>query len=333
MTRWTSEPETAARALIAGALDALITGTHVLLAGGPNGLATLLPASSRSVTHWNRRLDGAACVQPDPPQGPYTSALLRLPKSRDEQVMAAHQCLGVLVPDGRLIIYGGNDEGIRTVQKTLVELGAITTLAARGHGRVLELRRQDVIATVKPKVTDWRIHTNSDRPWITYPGLFASGTADAGTTLLLAHLPTLAANANVLDYGAGPGAIAAAVRATHPTSIVTALDNDSVALIAASENVRGASLVLGDSLAAIGTQRFDLIVSNPPLHVGFKDDTSALQRLITDAPARLTANGILQLVVQRRIALDRSLAAAFSMVEIIADDGRYRVWRAGNKHT
>ena len=233
------------------------------------------------------------------------------------------------MPEGRLIVYGGNDEGIRSYQKTLSCIGTVTTLATRGHGRVLELLRQHVTGLLAGRLADWREGGDAAKPWISYPGLFAGGAPDPGTMLLLGHLPTLGAQDKILDYGAGPGAIAAAIRVNYPAAELTLLDNDSVALVAAGENVAGAAMVLGDSLDATKANRFDLVVSNPPLHVGFTDDTSALQRLIASAPEHLTTTGSLMMVVQRRIALDRSLAATFSTVDIVADDGRYRVWRAG----
>ncbi len=323
MTRWTSEPEAAALALVASALEDLELGDTILQAGGAP-LANLLPG--RAVVHWNRRVSSAAIVQPEPPPGPYAAAVLRLPKSRDEQLMAAHQCLAVLAPAGRLIVYGGNDEGIRSFHKHLAELGSVVTVAARGHGRILELARSDLSGHLLPRLADWRRHATAGQ-WVSYPGLFAGGSADPGTALLIGHLPPLPLAAKVLDYGCGPGAIAAAIRIASPGVDLTLIDNDSVALVAAAENVAGARLHLADALTP-PTGAFDMIISNPPLHSGFKEDLSALHRLIATAPAHLTAHGKLVLVVQRRIALDHALASSFANVETTADDGRYRVWLA-----
>ncbi len=328
MTRWSSDPEAAALALIAGALDGVPLGDHVLLAAGPAALALQLATPQRDVVRWGRRTSVGAIVAGDPPSGPFSAALLRLPKSREEQLMVSEQCLSTLTPDGRLIVYGGNDEGIRSFHKNLSALGAVETLAPRGHGRVLTLARSAVTVTPRGGYADWRQQSTDARRWVSYPGLFAAGSADAGTELLLAHLPPLSEAVRVLDYGAGPGAIAAAIRRARPDTDLTLLDNDALALIAAAENVAGARGVLGDRLAAVMGQRFDWIVSNPPLHVGFKDDTTALDRLIAEAPAHLLPNGRLLLVVQRRIALDRALGTAFARVETLADDGRYRVWCA-----
>jgi 16S rRNA (guanine1207-N2)-methyltransferase len=166
------------------------------------------------------------------------------------------------------------------------------------------------------------------RQWVSYPGLFAANRVDEGTALLVGALPPLAPGARVLDYGCGSGAIAAAARAAEPRLALDLMDNDAVALEAARENVPGARLVLGTGLADAGRGTYAAILSNPPLHSGIAEDHTHLLALIADAGARLNPGGCVQLVVQRRIPLDKALAAHFATVEIVAKSGGYRVWRA-----
>ena len=332
MANWTKDPDGAAEDLVAGALDELALEPPVLWAGSARPRIEPVSGPAAAAVTWHRRFLHDQPGTPAPPRGPFATALLRLPKSRAEQIMSAHLCLGALTPHGRLIVYGGNDEGIRSFQKNIGELGLAATLITRGHGRILELRRQHVAAPLKSRIADWRqalaaSAVGSARTWISYPGLFAGGVLDPGTALLLDHLPQLSANATVLDYGAGPGAISADIQRRHRHADITLLDNDSVALLAASENVPEATLVAGDRLAAAASRRFDLIVSNPPLHAGFKEDTSALHRLIADARSYLNPGGALLLVVQARLSLDRALSASFTTAETLASNGRYKVWR------
>ena len=144
MSNWRNDPEGAADQLIRRSLDDIEVRGRVLLAYQSGDLPALLAQRGVEVAVWNRRVGGPHQAAPWPSAGPYDVALLRLPKAKDEQEMAAHACLGALADDGRLIVYGGNDEGIRSAAGMLEELcGSVDTLATRGHGRVLAVRRPD----------------------------------------------------------------------------------------------------------------------------------------------------------------------------------------------
>jgi 16S rRNA (guanine1207-N2)-methyltransferase len=142
----------------------------------------------------------------------------------------------------------------------------------------------------------------------------------------LGALPPLPRSAKVLDFGCGSGVIGAALRASDPALSLDVLDNDSVALAAAGENVPGARLVLGERLGAAGKTTYDAILSNPPLHNGITEDHGQLEELIAAAPHYLKPGGLLQMVVQRRVPLERLLAERFS-TQVVAENDRYRVWR------
>jgi 16S rRNA (guanine1207-N2)-methyltransferase len=333
MSRWAHDPEAAAEALIGRSLDALDLSGDILIAYAAAGLPARLGKGGIGFARWERRLDAAGSAQPWPPAGPFDLAILRLAKARDEQEMAVHAVLSVLRPEGRLVLYGGNDEGIRSAASWLGELcGAVETVARRGHGRVLAVRRPCRLANLRPALADWRRLSSLPiagraRPWVTYPGIFATARIDAGTALLLETLPVMPAAARVADFGCGSGVIAAALR-LGPDSEPALIDHDSVALIAAKENVPGGRAILASSLSGASAGPWDLILSNPPLHVGIAESHQTLQRLIAEAPAHLAPGGSLQLVLQRRLAVEQLLAQHLADVHLLADNGRYRVWRA-----
>lgn len=333
MSRWANDPERAADALIERSLDEIALSGHILLVNQHGALPARIATRGLTSTLWNRRIAHNRPADPWPPAGPFDGALVRLPKAADEQEMTAHAVLSVLKPGNRLILYGGNDEGIRSAARMLetVAQSAMDTLATRGHGRVLAATRQADIM-LKDKLADWRIVAQMEiagvvRPWINYPGTFAAGRLDEGTALLLSALPSLPTGARVLDYGCGSGVISAAMLAAGPGITVDMLDIDTVALAAASENVPEGRTIAGTRVTDAG-HGYGAIVSNPPLHQTIAQDHAMLEQLIADAPVRLAPGGILQMVVQRRIPLDRLLGKHFRHAEVVAENGRYRVWRA-----
>jgi 16S rRNA (guanine1207-N2)-methyltransferase len=334
MSRWASDPEAAAEELIRRSLDAIDLKGRILLANHAGALPTLLAERGVDAELWTRRRAGNAKAQAWPPAGPFDIALMRLPKAKDEQEMAAHACLSVLVPGGRLIVYGGNDEGIRSAGSRLEEVcGEVETLAARGHGRVLTARRPPDTAALRASLAAWRsvaplAVAGAVRDWVSYPGVFAAGRIDEGTALLIGALPPLSPGDRVLDYGCGSGVVGAAALAAAPDIVLDLLDDDAVALEAARENVAGAHLVLGAGLADAGATDYAAILSNPPLHKGIAEDHALLEQLIADAPTHLRSGGCLQIVVQRRIPMERLLSKHLAEVTVSAENGRYRVWRA-----
>lgn len=283
---------------------------------------------------WLRRAGGHARPAPWPEPGPFTAACVRLPKAKDELAFLLGAASTVLAPGAPIVVLGANDEGIRSAATLLEHVAeAVETLSTRRHCRVIAGQRLPVLSDPRRTLADWRDALTIDlgegpRRWITYPGLFARGRLDDGTRLLLEHLPAIAPQARVLDYACGTGVIAAAVLLNQPAARLDLLDNDALAIEAARENVPGAHLHLGESLTAVAGGRYAAILSNPPIHEGVGESHAVLARLIADAPGCLEPRGLLQIVVQRRVKLEPLLKAAFGGAQVVADDGRFRVWRA-----
>ncbi len=137
--------------------------------------------------------------------------------------------------------------------------------------------------------------------------------------LALQRLPA-GASARVLDLGAGSGCIGITIAAERPQVQVTLVDASKDALKIAQVNARqwapaNTTLLHSDWYAAIGEERYDLIVANPPyvaegdahlqqgdlrfeprtaLAAGV-DGLSDLSRIIAQAPQHLRAGGWLLL--------------------------------------
>ncbi|MCB1549016.1 MAG: class I SAM-dependent methyltransferase [Hyphomicrobiaceae bacterium] len=324
-----------ARALVES-LDALELTGRVLVADDETEMVLrAVRGRGHDAAAWHRlaRTGRVACPWPEP--GPYDVALLRLARSRHELRMLIHAVAAVTPPGGRVVLYGANSEGIRSAGTILQDiLGEVTVAAVRRHSRILVAVRPTEIAGLKGRLEDWRqtvelAIAGQGVPWVFYPGLFAEGRLDAGTELLVSAIPSPAPGDCVLDFGAGTGIVGWHILRQQPAASVDLLDIDSLATAAQRVNVPGARAYLtADSLAATGAGAYDLIVSNPTLHDGAREDHGVLAALVAEAPRHLKPGGALMMVVQRRIALTNSLTEAFGGGEVVAETSRFRVWRA-----
>lgn len=124
----------------------------------------------------------------------------------------------------------------------------------------------------------------------------------------------------ILDMGTGSGAIAISIALSRPKAKVTAIDASVAALDIAGENMRrlrvnNLILLQSDWFGALGEEKFDVIVSNPPYiaqqdtHLvqgdlrfeplsalaSGKDGLDSLRHITSNAPRHLNAQGWLLL--------------------------------------
>ena len=83
-----------------------------------------------------------------------------------------------------------------------------------------------------------------------------------------------------------------------------------------------------DGAQAVLSQRFDLVVTNPPFHHGGIQTTEIAERFIRQAGQVLRPRGRFYLVVNRFLKYEPTLKACFKTVEEVGGNSRYKVLRA-----
>lgn len=286
------------------------------------------------IDRWNRFAYHGQSAQAWIPEGPYQTIYLREPRQNDGLLFLLHAALSHLTPTGELIVYGLNDEGIRSLDKKTEGLALSTeALFSKHHGKAW-LVKPDPKAALKKSLRDWqesfRINVNEQTlDLVTYPGTFAHLTLDPGTELLLQYLKTaeLGEHLHVLDFGCGVGTISAFLRALHPNMSFDLLDVDVVALEAAKINVPGSNVFLADGLnhARLGT--YELVVSNPPLHIGKEQTRDLLMQFLSDVADHLVPHGAVVFVIQKTIPIKRLAEQAPLYLKLKAENDVYQVWQ------
>lgn len=333
MTDW--RPEAAGRTLARYLEVAPAPGPVLVLRDADATAADAFSSRDVEVVRWDREARPGVRTSAWPPEGPFGTAALRLPRAKEELEMLVHAAAASLRPEGVLLVYGANDEGIRSAPGRVEPLfGEVDTVMVKNRCRVLRARRPEELPDLRGSLEAWRETWTLEveglrRPWVSYPGVFAHGRLDGGTARLLETLDAPAADgARVLDFGCGSGVVGGVLLERRPGVELEMLDVDAVALAAARENVPKARTILANGLLGLEGAPYDLIVSNPPYHRSKAETLGVVEALIREAPRRLRPGGRLVFVVQRRLAVEGPLTRAFPAVESLAEDGTYRIWSA-----
>lgn len=235
-----------------------------------------------------------------------------------------------LPPGTPLEVVGENQGGIKRVLKALAALGL-------GCRKVDSARRCGLYATHLDRVgidpdDAWSSFDAEGLRLVSHPGVFGHGKLDDGTRLLLERLPEALrpGKGPVLDMGCGDGILAAWL--AERGADVTAVDANLFAVEATrrtlAANGLAGEVLASDVYSALDGRRFEAILSNPPFHQERAIDYGPAGRMITQAPDRLLPGGRLILVANAFLPYPDLLERAFGSFEILADDRRFRVYRA-----
>jgi 16S rRNA (guanine1207-N2)-methyltransferase len=220
---------------------------------------------------------------------------------------------------GRFYIEGAKDRGILSLGKRVQDLfGNLETCEiSKGHRVICAVKGAHLQSEIEPL----------------RQAAFARGKLDEGTELLLAHLDVHVTDI-ALDLGCGAGFIGAFIAERASKGQVTLLDA-SLASVSAAQTLleeRGLSahtrVRASDGAQAVRGERFDLIATNPPFHIGGIQTTAVAERFIREAATLLRPRGRFYLVANRFLKYEPTLRASFSQVEEIAGNGRFKVLRA-----
>lgn len=138
----------------------------------------------------------------------------------------------------------------------------------------------------------------------------------------------------VIDLGCGTGALAAAYALTHPDSRVIATDRSAAAVASARATMRAAGIqnrvtvTHDDAGSEIPDRTADLILLNPPFHLGASIHTGAATRLFEAAARLLRPGGELLTVYNSHLAYKQELVKRVGPTEQLHRTPKFTVTRS-----
>ncbi|CAN7459201.1 class I SAM-dependent methyltransferase [Knoellia sp. LjRoot47] len=240
--------------------------------------------------------------------------LLQLPRSLDEldeiaQLVAAHAG-----PDVRVVAGGRVKHMSRTMNDVLSQsFQHVQASLARQKSRVLHASapRADVSSSWPRRER----HDDARLTVVAHGGVFAGTSIDIGTRLLLEQIPAMRPAERAIDLACGSGVVASALALARPDLHVLATDQSAAATASTRETAAANGVsdrveaIRADGLETVESASAQLIVLNPPFHIGAAVHTGLAERLFADAARALEPRGELWCVwnssLRYRPILDR----------------------------
>lgn len=254
-------------------------------------------------------------------------ALLRLPRSLDRLDAAARALAARAHPD--LVLIAGNMIKHMTPSQNDVlraSFERVDVSLARGKARMLTAsgpRVREPLAPTRGYDPDHELHI------VALPGVFAGASVDRGTRALLDAADQLPAYATAIDLGCGSGVLAAFLARREPGSRIIASDVSAVAVqsaaLTAEANGVRVDTVHDDGLSQQPDASADLIVMNPPFHVGAAVHTGIALRLFAEARRVLRPGGQLWSVWNSHLDYAPSLERAVGATRQAARTPKFTV--------
>jgi 16S rRNA (guanine1207-N2)-methyltransferase len=263
---------------------------------------------------------------------PATLGLLRITRDRIETLGLIHAMNGRLAAQSPILVMGENDEGIRTVERLVEQETSIVARQSKRHARCFRFA-----AGVKLP-DDWRRHADAlaiTEGIVSQAGLFAHDRLDAGSELLIAHLPDNL-KGHSADFGCGWGALSIGLIKSNPQiTSLDLIDVDRRAIELATNNIAhlGRPLILTPLWADIAAgevkaRAYDVIVMNPPFHADNRPDPAIGAAFFAAASKALKPGGLLFAVANRKMPYEPQLKSGFRNTKLLFEGEGYKVIRA-----
>ena len=253
------------------------------LALARNAERTGLAGTYRSVPLGPVLADGARVV------------LVQAPKALDALREIAEVLAASADPDVTVLVGGRVKHMTHAMNDVLGDsFGEVSASLARQKSRVLVARGPKPAPSSFPRSHH---HPDLGLTVCAHGAAFAGTKIDIGTRALLGCLDRMAPATTALDLGAGSGVLAAALAQSRPELSVLAVDQSAAAVAStlATAEANGLAdrirVARDDAASSVPDGSLDLVVCNPPFHVGAAVVTTAADRLFAAAGRVLRPGG------------------------------------------
>ncbi len=223
-----------------------------------------------------------------------------------------------------LLIAGMMKHLPKNILSYLQQFGTVKRHPFKKKATVYELTLEQVAKSPYPKLNSF-----AGIDLISHANVFGRDKLDPGADFFLQHIKALPQAKSVADLCCGSGILGLKYTLNNPKCHMSFFDESFMAVESARMSWHKNSLpgtadfYWEDGLGEMKSDKYDLILCNPPFHEQFTVGDHIAKRLFKDAQQQLAANGQLIVVGNRHLSYHLTLKKYFNKVEQIAANGKF----------
>jgi 16S rRNA (guanine1207-N2)-methyltransferase len=255
--------------------------------------------------------------------------LVQAPKALDALREIAEVVSASAAPDVTLLVGGRVKHMTHAMNDVLRDsFTEVSASLARQKSRVLVARGPQPGQSSFPRSQE---HPDLGLTLRAHGAAFAGTKIDIGTRALLGCLDRMRPAATALDLGAGSGVLAAALARARPELTVLAVDQSAAAMASALATVEANGLagrirvIRDDAASSVPDGTVDLVVCNPPFHVGAAVVTTVADRLFAAAARVLRPGGELWTVYNSALRYKPTLTRLVGPTSVATQTPKFTV--------
>ena len=298
---------------------------------------------SRLALHQNLELNHRAvdqvcfCNGLSMPASIFDLILIKIPKSL---ALLEHQLyeLQSLPGEQTTIVAAGMSRHVHKSTLALFEkiLGPTSTTLAWKKARLILVEPDPGIEKGQSPYPDsFVLDVGQDIVISNHASLFSRDRLDAGTRLLIEHMPVSDNYRDIIDLGCGNGILGLVAALFNPEAALLFADESYMAVDSARQNFntafgdrRLAEFRATNCLQDVASESADLVLNNPPFHQQSSIGDAIAWQMFIDARRVLRTGGELRVVGNRHLAYHTKLKKIFGNCEQLASNGKYVILKA-----
>ncbi|GAB2690329.1 methyltransferase [Nocardia thraciensis] len=260
--------------------------------------------------------------------------LLRLPRALSGLAEIADAVARYADPEVE-VFAGGRDKYLTPAMNDVLSESFAAVRASRGRqkSRILLAQRPKPLGDPR-----YPVHSRLDElglEVVAHGAAFSGPRLDIGTRFLLEHVRRMKPDArDAIDLGCGTGILAVALAKARPQVSVVGTDQSAAAVASARATVAAngvadrVTVLRDDAMAGVAEHSADLVVCNPPFHVGAAVHTGSAIKMFAETGRVLRPGGELWTVYNSHLNYRGVMERLVGKTDVVARNRKFTVTRS-----